>query len=435
MTADVTAPGTDRPGQLPDAAAARAAMVARLDKAGDIQPGPVRDALLALAREALMPQVYVRRSKDDEKPPRWDLLDWTQLGHRPELIKLLYSGDSVSIQHDGEPIVGRTPSSRTGGTMTSMSTTLSVTVDLLQELQLAPGQRVLDIGTGAAVTAAVACWICGDRGVVTLDRDAHVTRAAATYLAGIDMRPVAVTGEGDDGWAEHAPYDRLLATYAVPWIPPAWVDQLAPGGRALANLTGASPSWPGLAVITKTHGGRIEAELRAVEFGHRLSHNFTRIFLSREFRDRIQAGEGARSFRSRHAPPADEDRAFWLALINLRGGLVRDWSANHLMIGAPACGSWLTARPDEDAGDWAITVYGPRDIWDEIQCVAGLWRAAGSPSGYRLHLDPDTHEQWVSGGTGTMQLSWPLGQDANPTPPPHPGAPQFTAAPPHEDHP
>ncbi|MFG2210483.1 protein-L-isoaspartate O-methyltransferase [Streptomyces sp. NPDC048638] len=433
MTTDVTTPGTDRTEQSPDATAARAAMVARLDTAGAIQPGPVRDALLALAREALMPQAYVRRSQDDEKPPRWDLLDWTQPGHRPELINLLYSGNSVSIQHDGEPITGRTPSSRTGGAMTSMSSTLAVTVDLLQELQLAPGQRVLDIGTGAAVTAAVACWICGDGGVVTLDRDAHVTRAAATHLADIGLRPAAVTGEGDDGCAERAPYDRLLATYAVPWIPPAWVDQLAPGGRALANLTAASPSWPGLAVIAKTRSGRVEAELRAVEFGHRLSHNFTRIFLSREFQNRIAAGEGAHAFRSRHAPPADADRAFWLALINLRGGLVRDWSADHLRIGAPACGSWLTARLDEDAGDWAVTVHGPRDIWDEIQRVATLWRAAGSPSGYRLHLDPDSREQWVTGGTGATHLSWPLGHPAEPTPPPRPGTPQRTAAPPHKD--
>lgn len=418
-----------------DPAAARAAMVTRLETAGEVQAGPVRAALLALPREALMPQAYVRRSNQDEKPPRWDLLDWARPGDRPELLKLLYSGDSVSIQHDGERILDRVPGPRTGGAMTSMSSTLGMTAGLLQELHLAPHQRVLDVGTGTGVTAAVACAICGDHQVVTLDRDRHVTRAARARLADIGFRPTLVTGEGDTGSAEHAPYDRLFASYAVPWIPHAWVDQLAPGGRALMNLTGPSPSWPGLAVITKTRRGRAEGELRAVEFGHRVGHSVRRIFLTRDFLDRIEAGDGGRIIHSRKAPPADTTRAFWVALVALFPGLVRNWSADHLMIGAPACGSWLTARPDDASGGWTVTVFGPRDIWDEIQSVATLWRAAGSPSAYRLHLDPDTREQWVSGGSGATELSWPLAHPASPPTEPHSSAPLLTAEPPRKDIP
>ncbi|MER5402858.1 hypothetical protein [Streptomyces sp. NPDC002599] len=45
-----------------DPAAARAAMVARLEVEGSLRPGPVRDALLTLPREVLMPQAYVRRA-------------------------------------------------------------------------------------------------------------------------------------------------------------------------------------------------------------------------------------------------------------------------------------------------------------------------------------------------------------------------------------
>ncbi|WP_250405179.1 hypothetical protein [Streptomyces cellostaticus] len=55
-----------------ETAAARAAMVARLEESGALGPGPVREALLALPRQILMPQAYVRRSAPDETPPAPD---------------------------------------------------------------------------------------------------------------------------------------------------------------------------------------------------------------------------------------------------------------------------------------------------------------------------------------------------------------------------
>ncbi|WP_258038074.1 MULTISPECIES: hypothetical protein [unclassified Streptomyces] len=97
-----------------DPAAARAAMVARLEEEGSLRPGPVRDALLALPREVLMPQAFVRRSGPGEEPPRWDLLDWSAPQDRPELLGLLYGGASVLVQHDGEPLLGRERGTRSG---------------------------------------------------------------------------------------------------------------------------------------------------------------------------------------------------------------------------------------------------------------------------------------------------------------------------------
>ncbi|GAA3368467.1 methyltransferase domain-containing protein [Streptomyces sannanensis] len=397
------APPRTRTGQ---AAEARTRMVTRLEAEGDLRPGLVRDALLALPRERLMPQAYVRRSQPEETPPRWDLLNWAVTADQDELLDVLYGGESVLIQHDGEPILGRVPGPRSGGSITSMSSTIGMTAGLLQELDLRPGRRVLDIGTGAGVTTAIACWICGDAGVVTLDRDRHVTAAARERLAGLGFRPSTVSGDGEAGWADLAPYDRIFVSYTVPRLPEAWLAQLAPGGRALVNVSTRSPSWPGLAVVTRTPGGWIEGELRAVEYGHRPAHGFERNFISARFRDRIAAGEEGRTFRSRHAPPPDDARGMWLALDHLHPGLVRNWAADHLTLGAPACGSWLTARPDP-VGDWTLAAYGPRDIWDEIQDTAARWRAAGEPDTYQLRLEPGG-EQWVSAGSGQAELSWCL---------------------------
>lgn len=389
----------------PQCMAARAAMVATLEEAGELRPGRVRDALLALPRQLLMPQAYVRRTAPDEKPARWDLLDWSSPQDRPELLGLLYGGGSVPVQHAGEPVLGRVPGSRSGGQITSSSTLMSLTAYLLQELDLQPGQRVLDVGTGAGVTAAVACHVCGDAGVVTLDRDHHVTDAAAVRLSSLDFRPQMVCGDGDLGCPQQGPYDRVFVSYAVPRVPAAWVDQLAPEGRLLVHVTAASPSWPGLAVVTRRPDGQIEGELRGVEFAHRAGHGMQRIFLSRAFLNRISTGRGEWTQLSRLSPPPDSARGLWLAVDHLAGGLVRDFNAEDLVIGAPGCGSWLIARAD-GAGHWSLAADGPRDIWAEIQDVAARWRAAGEPSIYRLHLEDN--RQWVSAGPAAPELSWSL---------------------------
>ncbi len=320
-------------------------MVARLEADGDLGPGPVREALLALPREVLMPQAYVRRSAADEMPPRWELLDWAEPDDREELLAVLHGGQSVLIQHDGEPLLGRPRRGRSGGGMTSMSTVMSLTSSLLEELALRQGHRVLDIGTGAGVTTAVACHVCGDQTVVTLDRDPHVTEAARARLGALGYGPTLVSGNGEHGWPQQAPYDRILITYALPYVPQACVDQLAPGGRLLVHVTTSSPSWPALAVVTRKPDGRLQAQLRAVEYAHRAGHGMNRLYLSAAFRQRIAAGcaeeSEARAFRSVQAPPPDEARGFWLALDALHPGLVRHWGAGGLvsahLAAAPGC--------------------------------------------------------------------------------------------------
>ncbi|WP_079144249.1 protein-L-isoaspartate O-methyltransferase family protein [Streptomyces agglomeratus] len=392
-----------------DPAAARAAMVARLEKEGSLRPGPVRDALLALPREVLMPQAYVRRSGPGEEPPRWDLLDWSAPQDRPELLGLLYGGASVLVQHDGEPLLGRARGTRAGASITSMSTVMSLTADLLEELDLRPGLRVLDVGTGAGVTAAVACQVCGDQGVVALDRDRNLTDAVAARLSDLGFRPQVVCGSGEQG-VPGREFDRIFVSYAVERVPMALVEQLAPDGKLLAHVTSASPSWPGLAVVRRTADGHVTAELRAVEFAHRAGHGMARIWLNEGFRQRIATEPGAWTQRSMLVPPADRDRGFWLAADHLLGGgLVRDFGSEHLALGAPSCGSWMRAEPVGHRR-WSVTVNGPRDIWKEIQDLADRWRVACSPDRYRLYFDADGGQRAAS---ACGHLSWQL-----PAPPP-----------------
>lgn len=251
-TSPLTGTGPGPAPRGPGPVAAREAMVARLEAAGQLRPGPVREALLALRREVLIPQAYVRRSAPGAEPPRWDLLDWTAPTDRAELLEVLYGGASVLVQHDGELLLGRARGERPGGIISSMSSVTGVTAELLQELDLRPGQRVLDVGTGSGITAAVACHVCGDAGVVTLDRDRHLVDSAAVRLGDLGFHPHLVCGAGEEGAPDRGPFDRIFLSYAVRRVPTAVVGQLAPGGRLLAHVTTASPSWPGLAVVERT---------------------------------------------------------------------------------------------------------------------------------------------------------------------------------------
>ncbi|UXX97367.1 hypothetical protein N7U49_46995 [Streptomyces sp. AD2-2] len=112
----------------------------------------------------------------------------------------------------------------------------------------------------------------------------------------------------------------------------------------MVTLSGTSPSWPGLAIVTATAGSQVRGEVRPVEFGHRPRHGFERLCITREFLDRIEAGANAGPVvHTRTAPPPDEACGFWLALDHLCPGLVRNWGADQLVIGAPGCGSRPTS--------------------------------------------------------------------------------------------
>ncbi len=102
-------------------------------------------------------------------------------------------------------------------------------------LDVAAGDRVLEIGTGCGYHAAVTAELGAE--VYSIEFEPRLAREARERLdrLGYDVR--VREGDGHEGWPEHAPYDAAYLTCAAGEFPGAVVEQVRPGGTLLAPLS------------------------------------------------------------------------------------------------------------------------------------------------------------------------------------------------------
>ncbi|MDZ4768448.1 MAG: methyltransferase domain-containing protein [Chloroflexota bacterium] len=124
------------------------------------------------------------------------------------------------------------------GVVVSSSSQPSMMATMLDQLDLRVGDNVLEIGAGSGYNAALMHALVGDQGRVTsVEIDGEVAETALTNLQRARMGAVnVVTGDGAQGYALRAAYDRILATAAVWDVPRAWVRQLRPSGRLVVPI-------------------------------------------------------------------------------------------------------------------------------------------------------------------------------------------------------
>ena len=106
---------------------------------------------------------------------------------------------------------------------------------MAEALELAPGDRVLEVGTGSGYSAAVLGRRC--REVDRVERHAPLADGARGLLRKLGYDSVRVRcGDGSLGWPGHAPYDAIVVAAAGPRVPGSLRDQLGPGGRLVMPL-------------------------------------------------------------------------------------------------------------------------------------------------------------------------------------------------------
>lgn len=104
---------------------------------------------------------------------------------------------------------------------------------LLTQAAVTPADRVLLIGAAGGYTAALLARLAAS--VVAVEADPTLAAAARDALDGVGDATL-VEGPLEAGAPDHAPYDLLFIDGAVEAIPDALVEQVAPGGRAVAGL-------------------------------------------------------------------------------------------------------------------------------------------------------------------------------------------------------
>ncbi len=106
---------------------------------------------------------------------------------------------------------------------------------MAQALELEPDDRVLEVGAGSGYAAAVLGRLAARVDAVEVREP--LARRAAENLAAVGAHNVAVhLGDGTAGWPAEAPYDAVAVAAGARAVPPALIDQLAPGGRLVMPL-------------------------------------------------------------------------------------------------------------------------------------------------------------------------------------------------------
>src|ERR1700733_14754388 len=142
---------------------------------------------------------------------------------------LFLPGLTASEAYQDEAFVIKTGAD---GMPLSSSSQPAIMAIMLEQLGVAPGQRVLEIGTGTGYNAALMAHLVGQRGtVVTVDIDDALVAGARENLAAAGYPGVIVlSGDGGYGAARHAPFDRAIVTAGAWDLAPAWLAPAGPGG-------------------------------------------------------------------------------------------------------------------------------------------------------------------------------------------------------------
>ncbi|MBY8845549.1 methyltransferase domain-containing protein [Streptomyces sp. SP2-10] len=290
----------------------------------------------------------------------------------------------------------------TDGLPTSSLSSQAVVVDMLDSLLLEPGHRVLELGTGNGWNAALLNWRARPGQVVSVEADPALAETARRALAEAGAMVEARVGDGIQGWAPAAPYDRVIATYAVERIPWAWVEQTNPGGRIVTPWGRLGHVALTVADDARSATGWVQGLAQFMPDRRTLDAEpgFTQVRARSE-------PHGERAFLRDLAPLQDDVHlrfALRVAAPSLRITLARDADGLNAWIHDTER-SW-TVLSAIGGGRTVATHGGPRSLADELEAAWDTWLALDRPALYDYGMTVTD--------SGTTQYMWVNDADRGP---------------------
>lgn len=140
----------------------------------------------------------------------------------------------------------------------------SLVVEMTRILAPKPDSKVLEIGTGSGYQTAFLAEFSEQ--VYTVELLEDLSLKAQEILADLGYENINYRiSDGSLGWAEEAPFDRIIVTASAGKRPDALIEQLAPNGRMVVPV--GSGFWQDLLLITKNKRGEVSEEnLMGVRF-------------------------------------------------------------------------------------------------------------------------------------------------------------------------
>jgi protein-L-isoaspartate O-methyltransferase len=350
---------------------------------------------IAVPRELFVPHFFA----PDRDRPGWRSVkgddEWRTALYTDTVLVTQLGGDDRAADaiRRGEPVYALP---------TSSSSAPSLMAAMLEALAIGDDMRVLEIGTGTGYNAALLSHRLGAVNVTTVEVDAVLSARARTALATAGYEPTLVVGDGAAGYEPNAPYDRVLATVAVPAVPAAWVEQTQVDALLLVPLTFAGRGGL-MALLQRTPTGATGRFLG--QYGGFMS---------------------VRGVPPESASKADAELLGTPRPTDMPVEVVTDRHPASFFVslscppfrtmtlfpddGAPAQ-TWCHGDGSEFvlvADDGRVTVAADGPLWDKVEAAYQLWNELDQPAreSFGLTVEPDRQWVWLS-EPGSAQ-SWPV---------------------------
>ena len=295
-----------------------------------------------------------------------------------------------------------TDTAESGDVPTSSSSMPSVVSAMLRDLDVRPGMRVLEIGTGTGWSSALLAIRVGGDAVTTVEIDPVLADQARRRLDAAALHPEVIAADGLRGHPAGAPYDRVVVTCGLRRLPYAWVEQTRPGGIILVPWGTDYGPQDAVARLVVTDDGKAAAGrfTGPVQFMKARSQR-----LAWPRHDEYVTDWPGDATESTTELTAEDLGSGGFGGPDFLLGLVVPSCAHTSQVRAGVGVAWFYGLADRS---WAAVRWepgargevwqsGPRRLWDEVEAAWRWWEGRGRPrvDRFGLTVTEAGHEVWL----------------------------------------